>query len=324
MSELMNLIIREITDNKSVNQICNRLNISRKKLYYYLQLLKNKGFVFKPTYCSNGEIKYSLDCVRSIGTYNKMNDLDISMKEDNSDFKTLVISDLHFGNELERRDILDKLFDYCIKNDIHIILCCGDLLDGTFTKGRQHIQNALEQIEYFIQNYPYDKNISTLTVLGDHDFSILRNYNYDPLELISRQRQDIGIGGYNNTTVNIRNDKIQLHHMFYGEAPAPLNTSKIVLHGHTHHYSATMSNKNILHVSVPALCEILNPIPSALEMTLKFKKDSMNTAFIKQLMVVNNSVVGINEIEFRLKGFTLQADNEDTTGAKKKELTINN
>ena len=108
------------------------------------------------------------------------------------------------------------------------------------------------------------------------------------------------------------------------EAPTPLNTSKIVLHGHTHHYSATVSNKNILHVSVPALCEILNPIPSALEMTLKFKKDSMNTAFIKQLMVVNNSVVGINEIEFRLKGFTLQADNEDTAGAKKKELTINN
>ena len=320
MSELMNLIIKEIAENKTINEICNELNISRKKLYYYLQLLKNKGFIFKPNYCSNGEIKYNLDCLHSINMYNKFNDLDISIEPVDSDLKTLVISDLHFGNELERRDLVDKLFNYCIKNNIHIILCCGDLLDGTFSKGNQIIENGIEQIQYFIKNYPYDKNISTLAVLGDHDFSILREYNYDPAILISRQRHDIGIGGYNYSTINIKNDKIQLHHKFNGEPSTTINTSKIVLHGHSHKYNANISNQNILHINVPALCGIITPIPSALEMNLKFKKKNINTATFKQLMLINNNIIELNEIEFLLKDINLQIENEELIETKKKEL----
>lgn len=322
MSELMNLIIKEITENKTINEICDELNISKKKLYYYLQLLKNKGFVFKPNYCSNGEIKYNLDCLHSINMYNKFNDLDISMESEDSDLKTLVISDLHFGNELERRDIVDMMFDYCIKNNIHIILCCGDLLDGTFSKENQKIENGMEQIEYFIKNYPHDKTISTLTVLGDHDFSILRKYNYDPAVLISRQRHDIGIGGYNYSTINIKNDKIQLHHQFNGEPPTTINTNKIVLHGHYHKYNANISNQNILHINVPPLCDILTPIPSALEMNLKFKKKNISAVTFKQLMVINNTVIELNEIEFKLKGINLQAENEEAKEIKKKELCL--
>ena len=244
------------------------------------------------------------------------------MEAEESDLKTLVISDLHFGNELERRDIVDIMFDYCIKNNIHIILCCGDLLDGTFSKGNQIIENGIEQIEYFIKNYPHDKTISTLTVLGDHDFSILKKYNYDPAVLISRQRDDIGIGGYKYSTINIKNDKIQLHHKFNGEETLPINTSKIVLHGHYHKYNANVSNQNILHINVPSLCGILNPMPSALEMNLKFKKKYINNATIKQLMVINNTIIELNEIEFRLKGINLQETNEETAEIKKKELCL--
>ena len=321
MSELMRLIIKEIEENKNINQICEDLNISRKKLYYYLQLLKNKGYVFKPIYYSNGEITYNFDCLHSINMYNELNDLNIKVKPGNPDLKTLVISDLHFGNELERRDLVDKMFNYCINNNIHIILCCGDILDGTFSRGRQKLQNGMEQIEYFIKNYPYDKNISTLAVLGDHDFSILRKYNYDLAKLINRQRHDIGIGGYNYSTIKIKNDKIQLHHQFINEIPTTLNKSKIILHGHYHNYKASTSDQNILHINVPALCNVLSITPSALQMTLKFKKKAITTAIIKQLMVINDIVTELNEIEFSLTDINSHA-NDETTEVKKKELCL--
>lgn len=68
----------------------------------------------------------------------------------------MVLSDLHFGNTEERLDLIYNAFDYCINNNIHIILCCGDFIDGTFSRGEQRISNSYEQIDYFIKNYPHN------------------------------------------------------------------------------------------------------------------------------------------------------------------------
>ena len=73
--------------------------------------------------------------------------------------KFLLISDLHFGNELENLKLIDRAYNYCIKNGINIILCGGDFIDGSFSKGSQKITDLYDQIEYFIKNYPQDKNI---------------------------------------------------------------------------------------------------------------------------------------------------------------------
>ena len=323
MSDLMKSIIRDIEESKTINQICGDLNISRKRLYYLLSLLKNNGYFFKNVYCSNGEIKPSL--VKTVDLYNDFNNLNISFDREDSNLKTLVISDLHFGNELERLDVVDMMYNYCINNNIHVILCCGDILDGTFSKGCKNISNGMEQLEYFIKYYPYDKSISTLAVLGDHDFSILKDYSYDPAVLIGRHRFDIGIGGYNYTFVNVRKDKIQLHHHF-SEEPN-VDASRIVLHGHFHKYNAKINcqnsqHMNSLHVNVPALCDILTGTPSALEMTISFKKKSINKANVKQLVVINNSVIEINEIDYLLKGINIQEDVSETMDVKKRELQL--
>lgn len=311
MSETINLIIKKIAENKSINQICEELNISVKKLHYYLRMLKNKGYVYKPTYYPNGEIVYNTDCLQTIKMYNRLNNLDIAMGGEETNLKTLVISDLHFGNKLERLDLVEQVFDYCIKNNVHIILCCGDLLDGTFTQGEKRIQDGIKQVEYFISKYPYDKNISTLAVLGDHDFSILREYNYDPAELIKQHRHDIGIGGYNLSTVNVKNERILLHHNFINDSLTGLNASRIILHGHYHNYCAKKSKQNVLHVNVPALCNIMTSTPGALEMSLSFKKKRFQAANIKQLETVDGNMKSVNEVEFRLSNTSLAEDDEE-------------
>ena len=301
MSEIMDLINKKILENKSASEICQELKITKKRLYYYLQLLKNKGFVFKTEYCSDGEVRYNV--THSLKSYNSINsnELNIKMPSDVSTLKTLVISDLHFGNELERLDLVDAMFNYCIKNDIHIILCCGDILDGTFSKEKQILANHIDQIEYFIKKYPFVPGISTLAVLGDHDFSILYNYNYDPMKIITQHRCDIGIGGYRHANVNIKDETILLHHKFFGKDKQEQFTSKIVLHGHHHSYTARMcSNTNALHINVPALCNIMTEIPSALEMNLRFDENSLDTVSIKQLLATKNSIISLNNMEFHL------------------------
>ena len=73
----------------------------------------------------------------------------------------MVVSDLHAGSIYERVDVWNKIYDYCIVNNIHIIIVCGDLVDG-ITKGRAECKkhtSSLEQFEHLIASYPFDKNI---------------------------------------------------------------------------------------------------------------------------------------------------------------------
>lgn len=51
--------------------------------------------------------------------------------------KLLAISDLHFRNELERINLINRAFNYCTKNGINIILCGGNFIDGNYNKGTQ-------------------------------------------------------------------------------------------------------------------------------------------------------------------------------------------
>ena len=315
MSDLMTLIIKKIEEKKTVNQICEELNLTRKKLYYYMMLLKNRGYAYKSKYYCNGEILYDYDSFQTINMYNNFDNLEILMGQENTTLKTLVISDLHFGNEFERIDLINEIYDYAIKNDIHIILCCGDLLDGTFTHERQIIE-GVKQIEYFIKNYPYDKNIVTLSVLGDHDFSILREYNYDPREIIMRHRHDIGIGGYNYSYVRIKKEIISLHHHLNGSKKT--NNGKITLNGHLHTFSTRFINQNNLDILVPALCDINTVTPSAIEMCLDFESGKVKTVNLKQLMVINGNVVPVNEIEYMMKWpHTNAAEDVEVDNSKK-------
>ena len=66
---------------------------------------------------------------------------------------------------------MDRIYNYCISNNIHIIFFGGDLVDGTFGKNTR-IDNIDEQLAYIMKKYPFDKSIINFGVLGDHDYSI--------------------------------------------------------------------------------------------------------------------------------------------------------
>ncbi len=312
-SEKYMKIIDEIEDGKTCNEICLSLGISRKQLYYYMQSLKNEGIDFTRKYYSNGVIKYELDNKNNL----KQEENSINLiTRTSSDFeKFIVFSDSHYGNENEMEDLHNRMFEYAVKNNIHILFCCGDILDGTYTKGikNRSRDEVIDQIINFLEKFPFDKNITTIGVLGDHDVSILSIYGINLKTLLDNKRHDIVFGGYNNTNVNIKNDNIVLYHHLNGGNILP-KASPIILKGHTHNYSSIKREDGTVDINVPSTSGIMDILPSALIMELSFKYGFISEASIRQLLFLDKEyVVSNNRYEFNKKTHdrNIQIKNEE-------------
>lgn len=299
MTEKTAKLIQLINEGKTCNEICRYLNISNKQLFNYLTLLRNKGLLFQRYYCSNGVIYY-----KPISTRNQLksyySDYEDSIITQNKDkeFRCLVISDLHFGNKLERLDLLDRAYNYCIKNDIHIILCCGDMIDGTIGISEKYIPDIYNQIEHFIKDYPFDKNILTFAVGGDHDFDGIRKGFQDIVEAANNYRHDIIIRAYNNRIVNIKNDCIHLFHR-NNNGKVIEHTASISLHGHAHKYIADLLDEKILRIIVPSLSDINDSLPTAIDLKLEFEKGYIHYATLNQIYFADKDYI-LNEQRYDL------------------------
>lgn len=282
MSEQTVRLMQLIQEEKTCNEICLELGISNKQLFSNLTNLRNKGLFYKRRYYSNGAILYRpIKTVSDLKKCQRNFEFSIFTEHSEKDFRSLVISDLHFGNTLERLDLLNRVYDYCIQSGIHIIFCCGDLIDGAFTQGDQSIGNIYDQIEHFVKDYPFDKHILTFAIGGDHDVSGLSYGGQDIVEMIRNYRHDIVIGGYQYSSIAIKNDFLTLAHKI-DDCKFQTNKSSIILQGHTHQYGTMMLGKT-LKVKVPSLSNVYSPFPSALELNIHFEKGYMQSAGLKQI-----------------------------------------
>ncbi len=280
-----------IKSGKTNKEIYKNLQISSDTLYRELLDLKNKGLRYSRKYYSDGSIKYkkitTMQELKQSQERTKSRTIITDVNENN--LKLLLISDLHFGNNLERLDLLDRAYNYCIKNGINIILCGGDFLDGAYTRGTQKITDLYHQVEYFIENYPQDESILTFGVAGDHDISIFNNTFQDMIEMCNNYRHDIIIGGYNNAQIDIKNDKIHMYHHIEAGGLLPTN-APIILHGHSHKYSTNIKD-NQLNITIPTISNINQPLPSALEMNLYFNKGYVVSTVLKQIAFQDQDLI---------------------------------
>lgn len=294
-------LLQLLRSGKNNKEICTELNITPEKLYEELLKLKNKGMRLSRRYYSDGTIKYRIDSTAlELNTYKTANsNKTIITNTSVNSMKLLLISDLHLGNEEERLDLINRAFNYAVKRGIHIILCGGDFIDGAFTKGNQKISDLYKQVEYFIENYPHDNSILTFGVGGDHDLSVLAHASIDLIEALNNYRHDIIIGDYNNTQINLRNDKIHLYH-HTDNGLMQTTDAPIILHGHSHKYKTEMKN-NALNITLPSLSNINEPLPSALELELHFNKGYIESATIKQIHFGEADIL-LSESEFDTLG----------------------
>lgn len=278
---------------KTSSMICKELGISSIDLFQIIKLLEDKGFRFTKVYFSDGNIKY-LACEGEGDIQNptsKSVKLLTNFEENDMDF--LVISDIHAGNACENFEMVRRTFEYCKKNNIHIIFNTGDFIDGTFGKHRKSIKDCEKQIEHFIENYPSDSHILTFGVGGGHDFSTEKDLGIDFLKMLKMYRHDIVVPSYEHVYVKIKNDTIDLHHTLDGTYPLTTGGDYAMsLNGHMHQYINNGINRNNqLCIAVPSLSDLSNDVPSVLHMSLHFTHGYIDKITTKQIYFGNRDMV---------------------------------
>ena len=283
MTDLNKKLLDLINQERTINEISNTLHLSHKQIYSRLKNLKTHGFEFNRKYFYDGNMKYEQ-------IYNpKNNDDSVSLITSNTDqdITIMLISDIHLGNKYERLDLLYKIYDYCIKKNIHIIINAGDLIDGLTIGNDKRIHTYEDQINYLIKKYPFDKNIINFVCLGNHDIDSLQNSGQDINTSLNNFRHDLVSLGYGFGSINIKNEQIFVRHLIQGLKVEKAPSGSLVLHGHSHKSTITINQNCLVHI--PTLSDLSMEenvsSPGAMVMTLSFDRGYYKTIYIEQLIV---------------------------------------
>lgn len=78
-------------------------------------------------------------------------------------------SDNHLGNNAERLDVLNLLYDIFADEGIDTVYNAGNIIDGEarFNKNELHTHGMTKQVEYFASHYPHRVGITTKFIAGD-------------------------------------------------------------------------------------------------------------------------------------------------------------
>ena len=290
-NQLTTNIINLINLGKTNREICEKLNIDYKTLYFELKKVKNCKRNYDREYFYDGKI---ISKGNQKNKYGKGNTLNIGY---NNTLRFLVISDLHYGNSLENVDAVNRAFNYAKKRGINVILACGDFIDGAFSKGKQIIERYFKQFEHFALDYPYDKDIITFGVGGNHDYSVKFTDESDFIKFCSMYRDDIIIDNYGNSFLNIGKETIQMHHEIKG-FPKIKSSSKIILNGHIHKYDIKQVKDNhSLNIYIPTISNLIQTVPEALEIELSLNNEIIENINIKEICFGNRDII-LSEKEF--------------------------
>ena len=309
MTDINQLILSMILENASLYEISTITGLSNKQLFHRLNMLKFQGYDFSRKYYYTGDIVYRLK-----KEPDPDNEISLITKSSDNEVRAIFISDLHLTNKKDRIDLLNQIYDFCIKENIHIIINGGDLLDGFFG---YHLDkktlDSQEQIDYLLKNYPYDKNILNFICLGNHDYSILKKSGQNIETILSLKRHDLISLGYGIGKLNIKNEEILVKHFkapvvkHYNEIP-----ERLVLIGHTHRSQCSFSN-NQAQIYIPSLSNMQSqkdkfPFPGFIFATMNFNNGYIDYLVLHQYIILDK-IYKINEIEHNMSQNTNACEN---------------
>lgn len=305
MSDISLKLLNLINEEYTLNEITSLLGLSNDEIYKIFRDLKDIGINFNRSYYYSGDIVYLPK--KELDLSSKKNCINLITKPEEEVFRAMVISDLHAGSIYESKDSWYKIYDYCIVNNIHNIIICGDFLDG-ISIGREDSKlhnNSIEQIEYALSNYPFDKNILNYVAFGNHDIDSLVSYGIDFEAYLNNYRHDIVSLGYGYGRINIKNDKIFVTHpLCIGYSNnIDLTSNYLLLKGHHHCTKSIIGTNGNCSLTVPSLSNIfVNDnafLPGAIDLTIKFKKGYFDTVYYEHLLI-NDKIYTINSIQYNV------------------------
>lgn len=300
MSSLEKRIVDLIKQGKSNIEICQKLNLSKDTFRDILLNLKNKGLEYDKRYLINGGTLYTPN--KEQNGKNVSSGVTLLLKN-KDELNALLISNLHLGTKEERLDLLNLLYDYAMKNGIHLIINGGDLINGLTSERKNICRTHLEQCEYFIENHPFDINILNICVLGNHDVKGLRKDGVNFARILENYRTDFAIAGIENGHILVKNDFINMYHPLSCDCNnTPMK--KVVLVGHSHQYKVKIINDNVL-IYIPALSNYVPAskgiIPSFLKMKMGFNTGYISYIDLENLTFLDGKVTSLGKQEIEIK-----------------------
>ena len=268
-------LINDLTNGMEMIEFANKYcNGDCKALGKYVNDLENMGFNIKRKANTMGNIGFILD------SDNKRKDFELLYDED--EFKVIIISDLHIGGAEDGLKYINDVYKYAKDNNIHVIFNIGDLFHGVNYKVKDNAASLfLNQLKKFNELYPFDKDVITFLILGNHDYVLFQSLGIDVSKCINDRTDFINLG-YGLGKIRIGNDLLLLEHdLIFTEQPERDEHAKYIFRGHSHKYESVGNQ-----ITVPALqdAQFYANVTSVgfSEVTFKIENDSIKRCDVKQ------------------------------------------
>ena len=244
-------------------------------------------------YYENGKRGYSNTILKESG---------VITYKDTDYYKSILISDTHIGSIKENIGLIERVYDYCIQNDIHNIYHLGDLVDGTSGYTDYKKLNPSEQIDQVINKYPNDKSILNFVLLGNHDLDIISE-DIPLHDAIIKNRKDMYCLGYGTKEFYIKNDNIILKHSILIDKTDNNYNNKLIIKGHSHQMKLVddLSNYQIYVPSLSDLQFVDGTIPGFLLIEYGFYNGYINECLVTHYGILDNQLVNMNNVKINLK-----------------------
>lgn len=222
------LIVENMSNGISLNKLAKVTNLSELELGNVIKNLCDNGLCIERSYNSNGVIQYNLN--------NDFSNKGISIDAISDEVRAIIISDLHIGFNPTKEGLIymEQIYNYAVKNNIHIIFVLGDLFHGVNNHLEDKYRTLNEQINSFFEKYPYSSNILNFILLGNHEYSSITECGFDLARTIEKRVDFINLG-YGIGKVMISEELIGFKHdLVVTKVPTDLSDCRIIFKGHTH------------------------------------------------------------------------------------------
>ncbi len=171
-----------------------------------------------------------------------------------NDKMIMLISDTHFGSKYDNILYTYRAIEFAVVQGIKSIYHGGDILHGNPGNSRAKM-DCMSQVEFFLEHYPYVKDMITRAIRGNHDYLAIKEKGRIYYDLNSRD--DIEILGSKKVFIDWDGMKIGLQHNI---EKYKIGFSGIDFHedfnfkGHSHYFKIRELEYQY-HTHIPALCD---------------------------------------------------------------------
>lgn len=213
LSDTKDTLIKQLKQSpKNIKDLASILEIDEDEIVDIIKNLSEKSTPISIT--NNGNVELHNNYI--IPLESKHEKIDDLYTENQNEFSVGIIGDTHIGSKTCDIDALNRFYDYVKNNDIKYVLHAGDMTDGIgIYSGQQYEQSYIgldQQANACIKFYPKRNDVTTITIVGNHDYSFIQKSGTDIIHHISLRRSDIKCCGIYQGVVNINGVRFKLHH----------------------------------------------------------------------------------------------------------------